>query len=174
MFLSRYGTAAKLGAILGAIALIGVVTWLAMGYAESAKSRPAIEVVDKYLGGYRDANLKAVKDSVSVEMMESLATSQTVFANEVKSAAEARPTAWTITSVETNEYTGQSLVRAQVKTGKGTTNVEIEVFDYSEGLRVRNVKDLDNPAAGTGVGSGTETTGAPQGMGGTVPGNQSR
>jgi hypothetical protein len=171
MFLSRYGTAAKLGAILGAIALIGVVTWLAVWYVDSAKSRPAIEVVDKYLGGYRDANLKAVRDSVSVEMMESLATSQTVFANEVKSAANARPTSWTITSVETNEHTGQSMVRVQVKSGKSTVDVEIEVFDYNEGLRVRNVKDLGNPNAGTGAGSGTEATGAPQGMGGASPGH---
>jgi hypothetical protein len=145
MFLSRYGTAAKLGAILGAIALIGVVVWLAMGYAESAKSKPAIAVVDKYLGGYRDANLKAVRDSVSVEMTESLATSQTVFAKEVKAAADARPTAWTITSVETNEYTGQSMVRVNVKRAKSTVDVEIEVFDYNEGLRIRNVKDLSNP-----------------------------
>jgi hypothetical protein len=171
MFLSRFSTAAKLGAILGAIALIGVVAWLAIGYADSAKTKPAIAVVDKYLGGYRDANLKAVQDSVSVEMAESLPTSQTVFAQEVKTSAGARPTAWTITSVETNEHTGQSLVTVSVIAAKRTAHVEIEVFDYNEGLRVRNVKDLDNPNAGTGTGSGTEATGTPQGMGGTVPGN---
>lgn len=169
MFLSRYGTAAKLGAILGAIAVIGVVAWLAMGYAESAKSKPAIEVVNKYLGGYRDAKLKAVQDAVSVEMAESLPTSQTLFAQGLKEGADGRPSSWTVTSVETNEHTGQSLVRVSVKAAKRTANIEIEVFDYNEGLRVRNVKDVDNPDAGTG--SGTETTGAPQGMGGTAPGH---
>lgn len=172
MFLSRFGTAAKLGAILGAIALIGVVAWLAMGYADSAKSKPAVEVVDKYLAGYRDANLAAVQGAVSVEMAESLPASQTLFAQGLKVGAEGRPTSWTITSVETNEHTGQSLVRVSVKAAKRTANVEIEVFDYNEGLRVRNVKDLDNPNAGTGAGSGTEATGAPQGMGGTSPGHQ--
>jgi hypothetical protein len=172
MFFSRYGTAAKLGAIIGAIALLGVVVWLAMGYADSAKSKPVIQVVDKYLTGYRDGNLKAVQDSVSVEMAESLPTSQTVFTEGLKTSPDARPTSWTITSVETNEYTGQSLVRAKVVAAKRTANIEIEVFDYTEGLRVRNVKDVDNPNAGTGAGSGTEATGT-QGMGmPTVPGHK--
>jgi hypothetical protein len=170
MFLSRYGTAAKLGVILGAIALIGVAAWLAISYADSAKSKPAIEVVDKYLSGYRDANLKGVQGAVSVEMAESLPTSQTAFAQALKAGSDGRPVSWTVTSVETNEHTGQSLVRVSVKAAKRTAHVEIEVFDYTEGLRVRNVKDLDNPNAGTGAGSG-QTTGSPQGMGGTAPGH---
>jgi hypothetical protein len=160
-----------LAAIVGAAALVGVIAWAAVGYVDSMKSKPATEVIDKYLDGYRSSNLGQVRAVVTDEIAEGMAASQTVFAADVKKSPNGVVKSWTITKIDRNDYIDQSIVDVKVVSSKRTYNLQFDIFHYTEGLRIRSVVDLDAPkptgSAGQGGGGGMGT-----GMPGAVPGHQ--
>lgn len=162
---------AVLGAVVGVVALTGVVAWAAMSYFDWQKSQPTRAVVDAYFGGYRDGNLEQVKAVLGEDMAESLPGSQTVFANAVKESPTGRVKSWTITKIERNDYVGQSLVDVQVVSEKTTFNLQLDVFNFTTGRKVRSAIDVDAKAAAEqGAGSAGAAGGGHTGQG--APGGE--
>jgi hypothetical protein len=158
---------AVLGAVVGVVALTGVVAWAAMNYFEWQKLAPTRAVVDAYFGGYRDANLAQVQSVLGEEMAQSLPGSQTVFATAVKQAQTGVVKSWTITKIDHNDYVGQSLVDVQVVSDKTTFNLQLDVFNFTSGLKIRSAVDLDAKAAAKqGTGSAGAMGGGHTGAGG--------
>jgi hypothetical protein len=139
MFAGRFGRTARVVLALCAVAVIVGIGWFAYGYF---KPQPDVQLVDKYFTGYRDANLSLVRSSVSADLLESLPTTQGVFEKRIKDAPDTRVKSWRVTRIDRNPYIGQSMVDVSVVTAKSTYNVEMDVFDFTEGLRIRQVKDL--------------------------------
>ena len=173
MFAGRFGTAAKVAVGVCVALLVIGGGWFAVGYFTPS---PAVKVVDTYFAGYRDANLQAVRSVVSGDILESMPTTAGVFAAKIKAAPKDRVKSWTITKVESNPYVGQSMVTVNVTTASRTYNLVVDVFGFTEGLRVRDVQDLSGsgtPLDAAPVNSGSSTgyhgtTGS--GMTGPAPG----
>lgn len=162
-------------AILGAAALVAVVAWAANQYFESAETKPVIAVIEKYMTGYRDADLAAVKSTISGEMAESIPGSQTAFAALVKESADGRVKSWSVNKIDRNEYVDQSMVEVTVVSSKRTYELVFDIFHFSEGLRIRSVSEANQPdAGGSQNASATGGQGMGMGMGGmpTTPGHQ--
>lgn len=165
---------AVLGAVVGVVVLTGVVAWAAMSFFDWQNSQPTRAVVDAYFSGYRDGNLAQVQSVLGEDMAESLPGSQTVFANAVKESPNGRVKSWTITKIDRNDYVGQSLVDVRVVSDKTTYNLQLDVFNFTSGLKIRSAIDVDAKAAaeqGAGssgaMGGGHSGQGAPGGAGGT-------
>lgn len=151
---------AVLIAIVGTAALTGLVAWAATGYFDSLKSKPAVELVDRYFAGFRDVNLEQVRSTVEGGMMESLPGTQTAFAKMLKNSPDGAVKSWTVTSVVRNDYIGQAIVEVQVATTKGSRRLKLDIFPYVEGPRIRAVWDANNPQPGTASGSDMQGSGA--------------
>lgn len=162
-------------AILGAAALVAVVAWAATQYFESAETKPVTALIDKYMSGYRDADLTAVKSSISGEMAESLPGTQTAFAKLVKDSADGTVKSWNITKIDRNEYVDQSMVDVKVVSSKRTYELVFDVFHFTEGLRIRSVTEAGKSGSGPSQNaSATGGQGMGMGMGGmpSTPGHQ--
>jgi hypothetical protein len=157
---------AVLGAIVGVVVLTGVVTWASLSYFDYQKSQPARQLVDTYFGGYRSANLEQVKSTLGEDMAESLPGSQTAFATSLKQSTIGQIKSWTITKIDRNDYIGQSLVDVQVVAGKQTFNLQMDMFTFTRGLKIRSVVDVDaKKAAEQGAGNAGALGGGHTGLG---------
>lgn len=163
MFAGRFGTVAKVIVGLCVVAAVVAVGWFAVGYFAP---HPDIDLVNKYLAGYRDANLKEVQESVSGDLLDGLPTTQTVFAQRIAQSPSTRVKSWTVTHVERNTYVGQSMIDVTVVTAGRTYKARVDVFGFTEGLRVREVKDLTDANSPLNTGSTGATPGYHGGTGG--------
>jgi hypothetical protein len=169
MSAGRSGIITRVALILGVIVLAGVVGWLIWG---RVKPQPDIELIGKYINGYKDGKLTEVRSTVSSEMLGSLPGSATVFASQAKQVNSSIKS-WHVKSVERNEYVGQSIVDIVLVTASGAHNMEFDIMQLPEGLRIRSVVDLADPNR-TGANGSTGAT-QPAGMSGmgmpAVPGH---
>ena len=164
MFAGRYGTVAKVVVALCVVAVVVAGGWFATGYFAP---HPDVQLLDKYFSGYRDANLSEVRASVSGDILESLPTTQGVFAQQIASAPADRVKSWTVTHIDRNDYVGQSMMDVTVTTASSRTyKVKVDVFGFTEGLRVREVKDLSDPNSPVNAGSTSSGSGYHGGTGG--------
>jgi hypothetical protein len=147
MFAGRFGTAARVGVVVAAVVLVGALIWAGTVYFQP---HPDVQVVEKYLSGYRDANLTQVQSSVAADIADGLPSSQAAFAQAIKDSANAsqgRVKSWYIKNVDRDVYNDQSMVDVVVTTNKRTATLEFDVLGLENGFFIRNVKDLANPDA---------------------------
>jgi hypothetical protein len=176
MFAGRFGTAAKVAVAVCVVLVVVAGGWYGFEYF---KPKPDVQLIDKYFAGYRDANLSAVRSTVSGDILDSMPTSQTVFYGQVTQSPGDRIKSWTVTHVDRDPYVGQSIAEVTVVTATRTMNVEIDVWGFTEGLRIRQVKDLadagsplNTNAPGSTSAGYHGSTGA-GGMSGPAPGSAS-
>lgn len=150
MFAGRFGTVARVGVAVAAVVLVGGLIWAGIVYFQP---HPDVQTVEKYLSGYRDGNLAAVKSTVSGNIQETLPSSQEAFNQDVKASAtatssEGRVQSWYVKSVDRDAYNSQSMVDMVVTTSKRTATLEFDVLEVADNMFViRNVKDLAHPDA---------------------------
>jgi hypothetical protein len=169
MSASRSGIITRVALILGVIVLAGVVGWLVWG---RVKPQPDVELINKYIRGYQDGDLAAVKSTVSADMLASVPGSATVFAKQAKQVNSAIKS-WYVKSAQRNEYVGQSIIDVVLTTASGDHNMEFDIMQLPEGLRIRSVVDLSDPNRPGADGSTGPAQ--PAGMGAgmpAVPGHQ--
>jgi hypothetical protein len=151
MLAGRFGTVARIGAVLGVVLVVAVLAWVGYGYF---KPQPDLKVVDTYLTGYRDANLALVEATVDSDVAETLPATQSIFAYTAKNAVAGQVKSWRVKNVSRNEYVGQSTIDVAVTTTKNRTfTVQFDVLNLSKttGYRIRSVIDAANPTAPSGA-----------------------
>lgn len=147
MFAGRFGTVARIGVAVAAVALVGGLIWAGVVYFQP---HPDVQVVEKYLAGYRDAKLAEVQSTVNADILNALPGSQAAFAQSIKDAAaspQGRVKSWYVKSVDRDEYNSQSMIDVVVTTNKRTATLEFDVLGLDKGFLIRNVKDTANPDA---------------------------
>jgi hypothetical protein len=147
MFAGRYGTVARVGVVVAAVALVGALIWAGTVYFQP---HPDVQVVEKYLSGYRDGNLAKVQSSVSADIADALPGNQALFASGIKDSGaspQGRVKSWYVKNVDRDVYNNQSMIDVVVTTNKRTATLEFDVLELENGWFIRNVKDIANPDA---------------------------
>jgi len=139
-----------------------------MNMSDGSKDEVQMEVVNKYLEGYKNPNLAAVRSVVSDEMKETLPKNQKAFKKSIESTANpnGKIKSWKINTSEINPYVGQTYMEATIMTTKTTYNVAIDLTGSDDlGWKIRAVKDLGGSSQNPNMGGmGQSTSGQSHGM----------
>jgi hypothetical protein len=140
---------------VGLLVLVLIVAGAAVAYVkmgEKPKDKIQIGAVNKYLDGYKNADLAKVRDIVSPDMKDRLPADQKAFKKQLDAEGKTngRVTGWKILASDTNEYVGQTMVDVEVNTTKRKYTVYFDIVgDDKQGWKIRAVKEKKANDAGS-------------------------
>lgn len=156
---------------IGLLVCVLVVAASAVAYVkigEKSKDKKQIEIVNKYLEGYKNPDLAAVRDVVGPNMKERLPGDQKAFKKMVEQSdkSSGKIKDWKILASDTNEYVGQTMVDVTVNTTKVSYTVSFDITgDDKQGWKIRAVKDQKESNKSGGANMGGMGTQAPSNHG---------
>jgi hypothetical protein len=137
--------------VLVAVVAVGAA-WATWNFRP--KPQPDVDLVNKYLNGFKAGNLEAVRTSVSTDMLGTLPGTNDTFKSQVKNSPNGQIQAWEVTKVDRNEFIGQSIIDVTVRSTVRTYALEFDVLGLPEGLKIRAVRDANSPAPAPASSSG--------------------
>jgi uncharacterized membrane protein YdfJ with MMPL/SSD domain len=145
--------------IIGLVVLVMVIAGATVAYLkveDKPKDKTQIDIVNKYLDGYKKPDLAAVRDVVSSDMKDRLPADQKAFKKQLdgEDKTNGRVTNWKILASDTNEYVGQTMVDVEVNTTKRKYTVYFDITgDDKQGWKIRAVKEKKaNDTGGANMG----------------------
>jgi hypothetical protein len=151
---------------IGLLVCVLVVAASAVAYVkigDKNKDKKQIEIVNKYLEGYKNPDLAIVRDLVGPDMKSRLPGDEKSFKKMVEESnkTNGKIKDWNIVASDTNQYVGQTMVDVKVNTTKLSYTVSFDITgDDVQGWKIRAVKDQKASQSG-GANMGGMGTQAP-------------